>query len=144
MSRRLTPVLIFCNKTSTRSCCSGIADTVLVSPPISLLCPPQERYCDHELEEMEQTKEELCALQFLPLKVWRTLLLKERVAYKKLKDSWKANDERLSLSTTATRRVVLSQEPQMQRQSRMKPGMLVPLGIWLCTGELLSMRECPT
>jgi hypothetical protein len=56
---------------------------------------------DRELEEVEQTKEELWALQSLPLKVCRTLSLKERAAYEKLKESWEANDERLSLSMIA-------------------------------------------
>jgi hypothetical protein len=61
----------------------------------------EERDRDRELEQVEQTKEELWALQSLPLKVWRTLSLKERAAYEKLKESWEANDERLSLSTIA-------------------------------------------
>jgi hypothetical protein len=95
----------------------------------------QERDRDHDLEEMEQTKEELWALQSQPWKVWRKVTLKERAAYKKLDDSWGSNDEQLSLSTTAARSAILSQGPQMQGQSRMQPGLIVPLGIWLVLGS---------
>jgi hypothetical protein len=92
----------------------------------------EERDRDRDLEEVDQTKAELWALQSLPPKAWRTLSLKKRAAIENLKGSWEVNDERLSLSTITTQARHL--DPGAS-DARAKPGTYGAVCSHLCSSS---------